>query len=61
MQIIGEKKAQKRKRNSDGNHYDDSIQSIIRNIREKLEKSPMIIFQFIEACTRKLFKSCFTL
>ena len=64
MQIIGEKKAQKRKINSDDNPYEDFIHNVIKKIRDKLENSPMIILPFIESCTRNayqthLLKTCY--
>ena len=57
MQIIGEKKAQKRKMNSDGNPYEDFISNVIKKIRDKLENSPMIILPFIESCTRNAYQT----
>ena len=57
MQIIGEKKAQKRKMNSDGNPYEDFIPDITKKIRDKLENSPMMILPFIESCTRNAYQT----
>ena len=57
MQIIGEKRAQKRKMNSDGNPYEDFIPDITKKIRDKLENSPMMILPFIESCTRNAYQT----
>ena len=57
MQIIGEKKAQKRKMNSDGNPYEDFIPDITKKIRDNLENSPMMILPFIESCTRNAYQT----
>ena len=56
MQIIGEKKAQKRKMNSDDNPYEDFIHNVLKKIRDKLENSPMTILPFIESCTRNAYQ-----
>ena len=56
--VIGEKRAKKRKMNSDGNPYEDFIPDITKKIRDKLENSPMINFaNFIESCTRNAYQT----
>ena len=57
MQIIGEKRAQKRKMNSDDNPCENFIPDVIKKIRDKLENSPMIIMPFIESCTRNAYQT----
>ena len=57
MQIIGEKKAQKRKMNSDDDPFEEFIPKVIKKIRDKLENSPMTIFPFIESCTRNAYQT----
>ena len=57
MQIIGEKKAQKRKMNSDDDPFEEFIPKAIKKIRDKLENSPMTIFPFIESCTRNAYQT----
>ena len=55
--VIGEKRAKKRKMNSDGNPYEDFIPDITKKIRDNLENSPMTIFPFIDSCTRNAYQT----
>ena len=42
---------------SDDNSYEDSIHSVIKEIRDVLENSPMTIFPFIESCRRNAYQT----